>query len=455
MRLAIIVPYRYRREDLDVFLPHMVEFLSNKQIDYKIFVAEQSDDRPFNYGRLCNAIVNEIKDDYDYFCFHDIDLLPTNDDAEYYFTEVPVQIFGNKENSESGLPYQEFFGGVTLFPKDVFEKINGFSNDYWGKGYVDLDLLHRCVIKNIPLQKRYDYSNKDLFKSDLKVRSTQRFGSELNLRPTASIRSGQTEKLNGDFTVSFFYYEDFTPTDKNIIFRTLNGFDLQIFTCVNQMIIQMFDGDGKLFQLDVKDIDLQTTNHYTITHDLKKKRLTIFYNGVMMVTDTYDGPFRSENKILSIGDSENTEPINLYDFKLFRKTLNKSQIRKEYYYGIESDWLDLGKPCFFGQESVLLDNTVTLWRVVKTVGLNDRVLIKRPSEVHLPNRKKGQFDVVGFKFEELVNTYDPDIIENKLTYLDLLDGKINTEKFGLNSIKYTKLNNTEFDNNTEWYKIVT
>ena len=63
--------------------------------------------------------------------------------------------------------------------------------------------------------------------------------------------------------------------------------------------------------------------------------------------------------------------------------------------------------------------------------------------------------MVGFKFEELVNTYDPDIIENKLTYLDLLDGKINTEKFGLNSIKYTKLNNTEFDNNTEWYKIVT
>ena len=41
MRLAIIVPYRDRREDLDVFLPHMVEFLSNKQIDYKIFVAEQ------------------------------------------------------------------------------------------------------------------------------------------------------------------------------------------------------------------------------------------------------------------------------------------------------------------------------------------------------------------------------------------------------------------------------
>jgi hypothetical protein len=43
MKLAIIVPYRDRRDDLDVFIPHMEKFLANKQIDYKIFVAEQSD----------------------------------------------------------------------------------------------------------------------------------------------------------------------------------------------------------------------------------------------------------------------------------------------------------------------------------------------------------------------------------------------------------------------------
>ena len=52
MKLAIIVPYRDRREDLDVFIPHMEKFLDNKQLDYKIFVAEQSDDRPFNYGKI-------------------------------------------------------------------------------------------------------------------------------------------------------------------------------------------------------------------------------------------------------------------------------------------------------------------------------------------------------------------------------------------------------------------
>ena len=49
-KLAIIVPYRDREAHLNVFIPHMNSFLANKEIDYTIFVAEQADDRPFNYG---------------------------------------------------------------------------------------------------------------------------------------------------------------------------------------------------------------------------------------------------------------------------------------------------------------------------------------------------------------------------------------------------------------------
>ena len=52
--LAIIVPFRDRRQQLDMFVPHMDEFLSDKDIDYTIVVVEQSDDRPFNRGKLLN-----------------------------------------------------------------------------------------------------------------------------------------------------------------------------------------------------------------------------------------------------------------------------------------------------------------------------------------------------------------------------------------------------------------
>ena len=75
-KLAIIVPYRDRQAHLNVFIPHMNRFLANKGIDYTIFIAEQADDRPFNYGKLCNSAYTLLKDEYDYFCFHDVDQLP-------------------------------------------------------------------------------------------------------------------------------------------------------------------------------------------------------------------------------------------------------------------------------------------------------------------------------------------------------------------------------------------
>ena len=38
-----------------------------------------------------------------------------------------------------------------MFPIELFEKINGYSNKYWGWGYEDDDLLFRCVEKDVPL----------------------------------------------------------------------------------------------------------------------------------------------------------------------------------------------------------------------------------------------------------------------------------------------------------------
>jgi len=75
-KLAIIVPYRDRQKQLNVFLPHMKKFLSRKAqqewyggssaveanyLDYDIFVIEQMDDYPFNRGMLINSFLNLIQ----------------------------------------------------------------------------------------------------------------------------------------------------------------------------------------------------------------------------------------------------------------------------------------------------------------------------------------------------------------------------------------------------------
>ena len=54
-KLAIIVPYRDRQKELDVFLPHIDSFLKDKNVNYQVIVIEQRDERPFNRGKLFNA----------------------------------------------------------------------------------------------------------------------------------------------------------------------------------------------------------------------------------------------------------------------------------------------------------------------------------------------------------------------------------------------------------------
>ena len=49
------------------------------------------------------------------------------------------------KNSFHRLPYASIFGGVGSFTREHFERINGFSNMFWGWGGEDDDLYTRCV----------------------------------------------------------------------------------------------------------------------------------------------------------------------------------------------------------------------------------------------------------------------------------------------------------------------
>ena len=142
-KLAIIVPYRDRQDHLDVFVPHMHQFLKDKGIDYTIYIAEQTDDRPFNYGKLCNIVVKELPEEYTYFAFHDIDMLPIDDSCDYNYPLEPTHLATKVQAHENKLPYPQYFGGVILINREDFEEANGYSNEYWGYGFEDLDLRFR------------------------------------------------------------------------------------------------------------------------------------------------------------------------------------------------------------------------------------------------------------------------------------------------------------------------
>ena len=53
-KLGVIIPYREREEHLERFIEHFTKFMSDKKINYQIFVIEQCDLKLFNRGRLLN-----------------------------------------------------------------------------------------------------------------------------------------------------------------------------------------------------------------------------------------------------------------------------------------------------------------------------------------------------------------------------------------------------------------
>ena len=91
----------------------------------------------------------------------------------------------------------------------------------------------------------------------------------------------------------------------------------------------------------------------------------------------------------------------------------------------------------------------------KGVEIFDNYILKLNSEIKLPNRLKGRYRVIDDKFVDLENTYDPDILQNRKNYYeDTLTGKIDSNKYGYNSLKYTFLNKEQFDINVTWIKVL-
>ena len=88
-RVCVITPTRDREEHLPIFLKNLHPFLMKQNIEYKIIVVEQIAGRMFNKGVLYNvAFIKAIEmESFDYFVFHDIDLIPVDNRNIYVCSE--------------------------------------------------------------------------------------------------------------------------------------------------------------------------------------------------------------------------------------------------------------------------------------------------------------------------------------------------------------------------------
>lgn len=116
-----------------------------QQIDYGIFIVEQSNTGAFNRAKLMNiGFVEAIRMyNWDCFIFHDVDLLPMDDRNLYTCPEQPRHMSAAVDTMGFKLPYSTIFGGVSAMTVEQFLAVNGFSNSFWGWGGEDDDMSNR------------------------------------------------------------------------------------------------------------------------------------------------------------------------------------------------------------------------------------------------------------------------------------------------------------------------
>ena len=162
-----VVPYRNRPAQLRVFLSHMKYLLEDlEESEYRIYIVNQADSRPFNRGGMRNLGFLEAKKDFPEtykdidFIFHDLDNLVGKKNVVEFTTQKGEinHIFGNYMCDN--------IGGIFVIKGEDYEKIDGYPN-LWGWGYEDTIIGRRCLENGIKvIQKGFNWDSSEVVHLD-------------------------------------------------------------------------------------------------------------------------------------------------------------------------------------------------------------------------------------------------------------------------------------------------
>jgi hypothetical protein len=267
-KLGIIVPFRNRHEHLSKFKKSIVDYLTKSNINFELIIVQQDNARLFNRGMLLNIGFKEAKKlKCDYVVFHDVDMLPI--DVDYSYSNTPVHL------ATDNIPFESYFGGITLFPSELFEKINGFSNLYWGWGFEDDDLRYRCIKNNVPFQNII---------ADTFINQKLPIFNGVDAYATIPniINYNRSFKIELDINLDRVIYDVNKQFDIFPIL-TIQGYDFKLFyNSFNRFYLQLFDKKGNYYDVH-SDIVTTSKNKILIQYNKKENTIKFVVNDVVNV----------------------------------------------------------------------------------------------------------------------------------------------------------------------------
>ncbi|XP_060066845.1 beta-1,4-galactosyltransferase 4-like [Ylistrum balloti] len=148
-RVAIIIPYKDRDPHLKLFIANVLPKLQRQQLDYTIYVVEQTPENHFNRGMMRNIGFVEASKHakYDCYVFNDVDTLIEDDRnlfmCDNLFQQKIHHIGAFVDMFDYKLLYEKLIGGILSVTYKQFVKANGYSNCFFVWGGEDDNLCHR------------------------------------------------------------------------------------------------------------------------------------------------------------------------------------------------------------------------------------------------------------------------------------------------------------------------
>lgn len=328
-KLGIIVPYRNRISQLKTFKETIKKYLEKNEIEYELIIVEQGDAKLFNRGKLLNiGFMEARKRRCNYVVFHDVDMLPKH--VDYSYSEHPL-LLATDFVGINNIPYtkekfDKYFGGVTLFPTEHFEQINGFSNLYWGWGFEDDDLLYRCKINKVPLDKK-------------KIKYTGANGAALKFNGNnALVKAKNLLNIKKGFSI----YINFNP--ESVLNHETYDDTYNVFTIPKKNMVISFNSYNR-FNFDIRDKRGNVISLYTnitephrttivVTVDVENKTIKLYQDSKVIKEVTYENDLYNYNRVgemyLGSGDPNCDMPNyfygNINSFAIFNKYLQEKEV---------------------------------------------------------------------------------------------------------------------------------
>jgi hypothetical protein len=210
-----------------------------------------------------------------------------------------------------------------MFTKEDFKTINGFSNEYWGWGFEDDDLLIRCIESNLELD------NEISGKGNIEEIESFKFEGDLS---NIVLKTSKSYLLEDDFTISVMVKPSEIKINENKDYDefpiiSIPGYNTGIFyNSFRRFFCQVYDADKK---------------PYSITTDILGERwvhLTMKYEvpGMLKGSNHHTVSFYVDGEFIDRVEM-GCEIMNLDSSQIYIGSANGKPTNKDFFYGFISD----------------------------------------------------------------------------------------------------------------------